>query len=162
MLYNYGKLETNLDLSDFTGFTLTASEDDNNTLLLTNYEDGEEKNQFTIDPENDSIEFAMAEIYPIVKPDIEILPGDEDGDIDFDELPDSPEDFTDKFVLVEPDLMDIFEKNINDLPYVAEEDIYEEEDYNYEEALELKKAEAEEEDRAFERYEKFINYLQDN
>ena len=99
MLINYGTLETDTNLSNYTGFTVRSTED-NESLILTNYVDGEQQEEFILDPDNDSIEETMAEIYPVPKIDLENIPLDEDGEIDFDELPDVPEDFTDKIILI--------------------------------------------------------------
>lgn len=82
-------------------------------------------------------------------------------DIDYSQLPETAETFVDKTVLVEETIIDTFEQNLEEFPYSSDDEISED-NYDFETELEKQQAEAEKEDQAFERFERFINHIQDN
>lgn len=158
MLLNYGTLETDTDLSDFTGFTVQSTED-KASFILTNYVNGEEQEELILDPDIDSIEERMSKISPMTQNNLDNIPLNEYGDIDPDKLPDEPEDYIDQRTLIEPEIFDSVIENTYNHPYINEND---DDEFDYEDYTEKKMAEAEAEDEAFERYEKLVNFKQDN
>ena len=82
-------------------------------------------------------------------------------DIDYSQLPEPAETFVDKPVLVEETIIDTFEQNLEEFPYSSDDEISED-NYDFKTELEKQQAETEKEDQAFERFERFINHIQDN
>lgn len=82
-------------------------------------------------------------------------------DIDYSQLPEPAETFVDKPVLVEETIIDTFEQNLEEFPYSSDDEISED-NYDFETELEKQQAEAKKEEQAFERFERFINHIQDN
>ncbi|MBE5806589.1 MAG: hypothetical protein E7313_07805 [Clostridiales bacterium] len=158
MLLNYGTLETDTDLSDFTGFTVRRTED-KASFILTNYVNGEEQEELILDPDIDSIEERMSKISPMTQNNLDNIPLNEYGEVDPDKLPDEPEDYIDQRTLIEPEILDSVIENTYNHPYINEND---DDEFDYEDYTEKKMAEAKAEDEAFERYEKLVNFIQDN
>ena len=162
MLLNYGEMPEGFDSSKFSGLTLVPADNNSNsnTAILNDIVNGEVQRQVPVDLNNESVEEIMADLYPTTKIDMSQLPLTEDGELDTDELPDLPEDYQDKLFLVDENLMDSLEENLDDHPYVEQED---DDDYFYDEddCLERQKREAEAEERAFENFERFCNRMCD-
>ena len=133
MLCNYGAVPENFDTSKFTGLTLTPANDnaDSNVAILSDVVKGKVERQVPIDLDCESVEEVMADLYPPQEIDKSQIPLTEDGEIDIDELPDLPEDYQDKLLLVNEDLMDSLEENLEEYPYSpesAEDDYYDDND----------------------------------
>lgn len=162
MLCNYGEIPEDADLSRFTGLTLTPAgkNSDGNTAILSDIVNGEVQHQIPIDMNTESVEETMAGLYPTTKIDMNQIPLDEDGEIDYDNLPDIPEDYQDKVLLVDEDLMDALEENLDEYPY-PDPDNDEDDSYDEIDALEQKINEAKAEEAAAEAFERFCNRMCD-